>query len=88
MEAQEIAKTMLSAFDFVLIERMNAPLKEYIIDSLLNSVSNIIRIVTKGKTISINRDEYVYDDIFRFILSNLGDDTSVIIDGYDILTFD
>ena len=84
----DVAKKMLSAFEDELIDRMNEPFKRYLRRCLLESISPVIRIQKSGLSISINRDDYGYNDIIRFILNNMDDNTSVIIDGTDVLYWD
>ena len=82
------AEIMLSAFENVLYERMDEGLVDLIRDALLNSVSPIVKIRKKDATIAINRDDYSYADLIRFILRNMDDSASIIIDGVDILDWE
>ena len=85
---KQIAEAMLSAFDSILIDRMNETLRELITESLLDSFSPIVRIVNHDKTIAINSEDYSYNDLIRFIISELDEDSALIIDGNDILYWD
>lgn len=82
------AEALLSAYESILYDRMNETLSDLIREAMLEAVSPIIRIVRKDTTIAINRDDYGYNDIIRFILSDMSDDTAIIIDGQDILSCD
>ena len=82
------AEIMLSAFENVLYERMDEDLADLIHDALINSVSPIVKIRKDDATIAINRDDYSYADLIRFILRNMDDSASIIIDGVDILDWE
>lgn len=82
------AEALLSAFKSILYDQMNETLADLILEAILESVDPVIRIVRKDTTIAINRDDYGYNDIIRFILRNMDDNTSIIIDGQDILFWD
>ena len=85
---KQIAKIMLSAFKSILIDWMNEPLVDLIQESLLESVSPVVKIVRHGVTVAINRDDYSYNDIINFILKDMTDDTAIIIDGTNILDWE
>lgn len=84
----ETAKTMLNAFDSILCERMYETEKKIILDAINNSVSPVIRIVNSKTSITINRNDCKQENVIRFIIENMDDNTSVIVDGIDVLYWD
>ena len=88
MNTEQVTKLMLSAYDDILAERMNEPLAGYIRERIMESVSPVIRIKQEHVSISINRDDYGYDDLIRFIIRNIDECTELYIDDTDILYWD
>jgi len=81
------AEAMLSAFESVLEERMHDGLEEIIKDSIMESVSPVVKLRKGNTTISINSDDYGLNEVARFIIQNMDEETAVIIDGIDIMNF-
>ena len=81
------AETMLSAFESVLEERMHEGLEELIMDSIMESISPVVKLRKGNTTIYINSDDYGLNEIAHFIIQNMDEETTVIIDGIDIMDF-
>ena len=83
------AETMISAFEFFLMERENEDLAEPIREAILESVSPVIKLKQQRTTVVINRDEYGLNQLVRFIIHTISEsDTAVIINGVDIFDWE
>lgn len=84
----EIVTTMLNCFEDILSERMYEQDDIYTIECLTRSVSPVVRIdYHNGIVLTINRDEYGYNEICR-MTRLYGGECSVFIDGKDVFDWD
>lgn len=88
MENTDVCKLMYETFMDILTEDNYKEQDEYIADCILNSVSPVIRIdYHNGIVLCVNRDEYGTNNICKMI-HDYGNESSVYIDGEDILYWD